>query len=139
MFLLDTDIASLVLHEHERVLARMAKVDPNETALAIITRLEMLRGRIDAIVKSATADELLRAVAGFARTEVFLSQFRIISIDEKAATTFEQLRGNKKLKKMDRGDLLQAAIALANNATLVTRNTKDYASVPNLKLENWAE
>jgi tRNA(fMet)-specific endonuclease VapC len=39
---------------------------------------------------------------------------------------------------MDSGDRLQAAIALANGATLVTRNTKDYAGVPGLKVENWA-
>jgi tRNA(fMet)-specific endonuclease VapC len=138
MFLLDTDIASLVFHEHERVLARMVKVNSDEIALSLATRIEMLRGRIDAVVKAATAEELLRAVAGFARTETFLSQFLIVSIDEAVAAVFEELRANKKLKKIDRGDLLQAAIALTNIATLVTRNTKDYANVPNLKLENWA-
>jgi tRNA(fMet)-specific endonuclease VapC len=39
---------------------------------------------------------------------------------------------------MDRGDKLQASMVLANDATLVTRNTKDYANVPKLKLDNWA-
>lgn len=36
-------------------------------------------------------------------------------------------------------DLLIAAIAIANNMVLVTRNTKDFADIPNLKLENWFE
>jgi tRNA(fMet)-specific endonuclease VapC len=139
MFFLDTDIATLVFHQHERVLARMSKVDPDKIALPLATRMEMLRGRIEAIAKAATAEELLRAVTGLARTETFLAQFHIVLIDESAANIFDQLRANKKLNKMDRGDLLQAAIALANNATLVTRNTKDYANVPKLKLENWAE
>jgi tRNA(fMet)-specific endonuclease VapC len=139
MFFLDTDIATLVFHQHERVLARMSKVEPDKIALPLATRMEMLRGRIEAIAKAATAEELLRAVTGLARTETFLAQFHIVLIDESAATIFDQLRANKKLNKMDRGDLLQAAIALANNATLVTRNTKDYANVPKLKLENWAE
>ena len=73
-----------------------------------------------------------------ARSETFLNQFQIVSIDERAAAQFEQLRAIKKLNKMDRGDMLQAAIALTTGATLVTRNTKDYANVPGLMLENWA-
>lgn len=36
-------------------------------------------------------------------------------------------------------DLRIACIALAHDATLVTRNTKDFAHVPNLKVENWAD
>lgn len=59
-------------------------------------------------------------------------------LDEAAAGQIGALRVNKKLNKMGRGDVLQAAIALANGATPVTRNTKDYAGAPNLKLENWA-
>jgi len=139
MFLLDTDVATLVFHKHERVLARMAKVSSEQIALALVTRLEMLHGRIEAVMKAAKGEELLRAVGGLVKSETFLGQFPIISIDQAAAERFDALRAIKKLKKMDRGDLLQAVIALANDATLVTRNTKDYANVPGLRLENWAD
>jgi len=138
LFLLGTDIASLVLHEHDRILARIVEVSRDDIDLSLITRLEMLRGRFEAVFKSATAKELLRAASGLARSETFLGEFRVVAIDESVAERFEQLRAIKKLNKIDRGDLLQAAIALANGATLVTRNTKDYANVPNLLVENWA-
>src|SRR5437868_6619971 len=46
-----------------------------------------------------------------------------------AAAEFDRLRENKKLKKIGRADLLVAAITLANRATLVSRNLKDFSSV----------
>lgn len=138
MFLLDTDIATLVFRKHERVLTRLSVVDADEVALTAVTRLEILRGRIDAFVKAVDGTGLLLAVEGLAKAEAFLSGFRIVAVDQVAATRFDHLRADKKLNKMGAGDRLQAAIALATGATLVTRNTKDYAAVPGLKLENWA-
>jgi predicted nucleic acid-binding protein len=40
---------------------------------------------------------------------------------------------------MKRPDMLIACIALAQDALLVTRNTKDFNNVSGLKLANWAE
>lgn len=34
-------------------------------------------------------------------------------------------------------DLLIAGVALANNLTVVTRNVREFARVPNLKVESW--
>ncbi len=34
-------------------------------------------------------------------------------------------------------DLLIAGIALANNLTVITRNTREFARVPGLRVENW--
>ena len=34
-------------------------------------------------------------------------------------------------------DLLIAGVALANKLTVVTRNVREFARVPNLKVENW--
>ena len=46
---------------------------------------------------------------------------------------------NKKLKKIGRADLLIACITLAQRATLVTRNLKDFRQVPGLPVENWLD
>lgn len=42
----------------------------------------------------------------------------------------------KQSKKMKLGDALIAASALAHNAELITRNTEDFKSIPNLRVFN---
>jgi tRNA(fMet)-specific endonuclease VapC len=68
-----------------------------------------------------------------------LRSFRALSITDAVAAEFDRLRRVKRLKKIGRGDLLIAAVALASRATLVTRNVKDFETVPGLKVENWAD
>jgi tRNA(fMet)-specific endonuclease VapC len=63
----------------------------------------------------------------------------LVPLDTLAAAEFDRLRENKKLKKIGRADLLFACIALAQRATLVTRNLKHFRQVPGLQLENWAD
>jgi len=62
----------------------------------------------------------------------------VIPIDAAAAAQFDALRQNRKLKKIGRRDLLIAAITLAEQATLATRNLKHLRQVPGLRVENWA-
>jgi tRNA(fMet)-specific endonuclease VapC len=62
-----------------------------------------------------------------------------LPISPAAATEFERLLRDKKLKKIGRGDLLIASIALANRAPLVTRNERDFRQVPGLRIENCAD
>jgi len=73
------------------------------------------------------------------RAERDLATFRYLPINAAVATEFDKLRANKKLKKIGRGDLLIACIALAFRARLGTRNTRDFQQVPGLRIENWAE
>ncbi|MBN9118037.1 MAG: type II toxin-antitoxin system VapC family toxin [Planctomycetes bacterium] len=139
IYLLDTDVFTLThFGKHglrERIeAARIA----HEVVVSIVTRIEVLRGRFDAVVTAADGAALLRAQELLRASEEFLAGFRLISFDRTVADTFNRLRDDRNVKKTGRNDLLIACIALANDATLVTRNTKDYASVPNLKLENWA-
>ena len=71
-------------------------------------------------------------------TERDLKEFIILTVDAAASGEFDRLRQNKKLR-MGRSDLLIAAITLADRATLVTRNQKDFRKVPGLRIENWAD
>jgi tRNA(fMet)-specific endonuclease VapC len=139
LYLLDTDTMTLWLYGNAHVRTRFdAVAETDRVGISLITRVEILRGRFEAVLKAANRTEWLQAQERLRISEEALASVEIIPITEPDADQFDALRAIKKLNKMDRGDKLQAAIALANDATLVTRNTKDYASVPNLKLENWA-
>lgn len=137
MTILDTDTLSLFMNGQERVTARVRQ--EGAITIAVITRIEILQGRCASILKAADAEQLVRAQHRLDKSEEFLLALAIIPVDAAAAAEFEKLRQNKKLKKIGRGDLLIASIALAHQATLITRNLKDFRQVPGLKVENWAD
>jgi tRNA(fMet)-specific endonuclease VapC len=64
---------------------------------------------------------------------------RIVPLGQSAVAEFARLYAQRELRKIGNRDLLIAAIALANRATLVTRNLKHFRPIPGLKLENWAD
>ena len=140
MFVLDTDTLSLLFAGHPHVLRRQATVPSAEIAITIVSRIEVLRGRFDFLMKAASGEQLLRAQGWLNETVRSLAQVEtVIPIEDAAATQFDRLRTNKKLKKIGRGDLLIASITLAERATLVTRNVKHFRQVPELQIENWAD
>jgi len=140
MFLLDTNTLSDFFKDHERILARMDAVpDDQEIVTSIISRIEILEGRFASIRKAANRAELLIAADRLRVDESRLATIDILPMTQEAAGEFEQLLANKKLKKIGRPDLRIACIALAHDATLVTRNTKDFVAIPGLTLENWAD
>ncbi len=90
-------------------------------------------------MKAEDGERLLRAQRLLASTVQHLALFQIVPFEDAAAAEFDRLRQIKGLKKIGRADLLIASIALANRATLVTRNLKDFQKVPGLQVENWAD
>jgi tRNA(fMet)-specific endonuclease VapC len=120
------------------VTARRAQVT-DEVTISAITRIEILLGRFSSVLKAEEGEKLLLAQQRLAETERDLKNFLVLSVEGGAATAFDRLRANKKLKKIGRADLLIACIALVNRATLVSRNLKDFRQVPGLQVENWAD
>jgi tRNA(fMet)-specific endonuclease VapC len=138
MTLLDTDILSLAMAGNPTVLARMRRAQ-DDVAVTVITKIQLLRGRHDFLLKASDGEQLQRAQLWLDRTETALEGWDVVRIDANAAAEFDRLRQLKTLRKIGRADLLIAAIALASRAKLATRNTRDFRQVPGLTVENWAE
>lgn len=139
MFILDTDALTLLDAGHAGLQQRRDRIDLPEVVTTVITRIEILRGRFDFVLKAADGPQLLRALQWLGRSEALLAQIPVIAFDDAAATEFDRMRQDRKLKKIGRADLLIASIALARRAVLVTRNLKHFQQVPGLQVENWAD
>ncbi len=139
MILLDSDIFTLLTYGHANVVRHYEAVPGDErVAVTVVTRMEVLRGRTDSLLKAADERQLLEAARRLQATEAALDDLLVVHVDEDAAKHFKALREQKKLK-MKRPDMVIACIALAHDALLVTRNTKDFNKVAGLKLANWAD
>jgi tRNA(fMet)-specific endonuclease VapC len=138
MFVLDTDTLSLLLRAHVRVTERVAQAE-QEVVITLITRIELLQGRFASVLKAENGERLLHAQRRLVESERDLSRFTVLAIEPASVTVVDRLRQNKKLKKIGRCDVLIAALVLANRATLVTHNRKDFAQVPGLRVDDWTD
>ena len=136
MYLLDTDSLSALHRGHAEIAKHVAHAD-QPVATTIISRIETLRGRIEFLRKAATGDEVLRAQQWLNQSESLLALIEIVPFNTAAARIFDGLRDIPRLRKSGHEDLLIASIALAQRATLITRNLKDFQTIPQLKVENW--
>ncbi|MEW6209366.1 MAG: type II toxin-antitoxin system VapC family toxin [Acidobacteriota bacterium] len=139
MHLLDTDTLTHLHRGHPRVVERLRAVGDSDVGTTIITKIELLRGRFEFMLKAATGNDLLRAQRLLARTEELLSQIMVVPFDERAAEQFDKLIKAKGLKKIGRADLLIGSIALVHRATLVTRNVRHFERIPDLIVTNWVD
>lgn len=83
------------------------------------------------------ADRLAWAYRRLAQNVRFLSRLRILDFDEAAIARFEDTRRQK--LRVGKTDLQIAAVALQNDATVVTANVSDFGRVPGLRIEDWSK
>lgn len=62
-------------------------------------------------------------------------RIRVLEFDERAATEFQRLRQTR--IRVGTMDLKIAAVVLAHDATLLSRNLKDFHNIPGLRVEDW--
>jgi tRNA(fMet)-specific endonuclease VapC len=139
MLVLDTDALSLIQFGREpaaeRLRARIQASD-DEDCVTIVTFEEQMRGWLNYIAK---ANSPVQQVAAYARLSSMLDDYRgrrVLDFDDQAAVIFQRLRASK--VRIGTGDLRIAAIALARQATLITRNLSDFRKVPGLPAQDWS-
>jgi len=129
-YLLDTNVCVGFLNQRRPLLTqRFLSVPTLDKVICSIVRGELFYG----------AYKSQRQVSSLQVIENFLAGYPNLDFDIVAARIQGEIRADLERKGTPIGpyDLQIAAITLANNLTLITRNTAEFSRVPHLKLDDW--
>ena len=104
-------------------------------ATTIITVEEIMRGWMAAIRRTDDPRRQISAYAMLRQLFSFFATWNVLEWDDGAADEFEALKRTK--TRIGTMDLKIASICLTNNATLLSRNTRDFDKVSSLRVEDW--
>ncbi len=113
---------------------RAAKADVFTT---VITVEEVLHGWISLIRQCQKPEMLVSCYARLQTSVTVLADWDVLPFDQEAVSILARLRAQK--IRVGTMDLKIASIALAHDATLLTRNTVEFQRVPGLKIDNWLD
>jgi tRNA(fMet)-specific endonuclease VapC len=138
MFILDTDHVSLWLRGNPSVRVRIAQ-SSQEVCITIITVQELFNGWMGRLNNLSDSHNLTVEYEYLWQTVEFIKNFRVLKFASDADNCYIQvLQANPALrKKRLRQDLRIAAIALSLNATVITRNRRDFDQVSGLAIADW--
>lgn len=130
MILLDTNICIYIINaKPPAVLARFKQHRLGDIGVCSVVAAELAFG----VAKSGS-------VRNLQALEMFLAPLTILPFDVDAVWVYGDLRADLERRGTPIGslDTMIAAHALSQQALLVTNNTREFAKVPGLQLDNWA-
>ena len=139
MVILDTDHMSLLQRgglEGGRIRLHLRTVPPDDVATTIVSYEEQTRGWL---ARLSRATSLERQISDYSELKNLIQNYCNIAVqdfDAEAATEFQRLQTMK--LRVGTMDLKIAAITLANDAILLTRNMTDFGKIPDLHAEDWS-
>jgi tRNA(fMet)-specific endonuclease VapC len=140
MYVFDTDIITFHQRGHGQEYAaisdRMASVN-EPIVLTMPSFEEQIKGWFALASRAKTPEEYSLASTRCYDAFRYFADKTVLSFDGTAPAIFRGIRSLK--PRAGTMDLRIAAIALAHNATLVTRNVRDFAGIPSLRVEDWTK
>lgn len=139
MLVLDTDHLSVLGDPTEQAIRLMTRLDASgrEVVTSVVSVEENLKGWLARIHAATTPDQEIRAYLKFQNRVEFFAEWIVLSWDIDGSNL--QRSFQKQGVRIGTQDLKIAAIAIAHDATLLTRNAKHFGKVPGLKFENWLD
>jgi tRNA(fMet)-specific endonuclease VapC len=139
MYVLDSDHLSILQRERgpefDILVKRCAGFPASDFFVTIISFHEQVNGWTKYISRARNAHALTR---GYTELEGILDSFaraQVLPFSSAAADVYDDLR--KRRVRVGAMDLRIASIVVANQMTLLTRNTVDFERVPDLAIEDW--
>ncbi len=136
MFLLDTDILSLLQQGHALILQNVNRHPIADISVSVISIQEQMQGFQAALSRAHDRRQLASAYDMLVtRLLPIWSRFPTRSFTESAIARFEDFRSLR--LNVGSMDLRIAAIAIENNSIVVTRNRRDFDRIPGVVSEDW--
>lgn len=138
IYLLDTDHVSLLQSSFARqpLLRHLSRLHPDDYGTTVVTYEEQCKGWLNRIHRAQSSDARVSAYAALRDSLDFFSRIAVWEYDERADAQFMAFNAAK--VRVGTKDLRIASIAIANGATLLTRNRQDFERIPGLLFEDWA-
>jgi tRNA(fMet)-specific endonuclease VapC len=129
MYLLDTNTLIYFFKQQGHVAAHLQQVQASQVALSSVVLFELEYG-----VLRSTKPEVQQKGMDAAKLA-----YRVLPLDARSAKSAAWVKHTLETlgTPIGQGDQLIAGIALANDLTLITRNTREFSRVPGLRMENW--
>ena len=134
-YVLDSNTVSAILRGHQGAHRRLTLVPAEYVFLNVVSAFENLRGWFAQVNQQQPIERLVQAFNGILWTLSYYGQSQVLPYDMAAAIKYEELR--RQHRRIGRDDLRIAAIALVQDAILVTQNVRDFAAIEGLRVENW--
>jgi tRNA(fMet)-specific endonuclease VapC len=130
IYLLDTNTCiGYINRRNPSIYQHFLAVSPDDVCICDVVKLELYYGAY----KGSRTTENLQILNNF------FADLTSLPFEAKAAQICGQIRAKLQAKGTPIGayNLQIAAIALANNLTLITHNTREFERVENLRFEDW--
>ncbi|MEB3289070.1 MAG: type II toxin-antitoxin system VapC family toxin [Leptolyngbya sp.] len=131
MYLMDTNVCIRLLNRNgsPAFIQKFSSRSPTDFRLCSVVKYELYYGAYKSSRKSQNLEKI----------EQFFDQFQSLALDDESAKLAGKIRSQLTTQGIPIGpnDVLIAAIALANNLTLITHNTREFGRVGGLQLEDW--
>jgi tRNA(fMet)-specific endonuclease VapC len=138
MILLDTDHLSVLTDRRaagNAALVRRLELAAEPLAIPIVAVEEQCKGWLAKLNRTRDIHQQIIPYERLAELFDFLAEWDIIPLSQAAADLFGELRQQK--VRVGSQDLKIAAIAMAEDALLLSANQRDFQKVPGLRVENW--
>ncbi|MFZ2726659.1 MAG: type II toxin-antitoxin system VapC family toxin [Methylococcaceae bacterium] len=129
-YLLDSNACIVFLNKRsDKLKQRLEHCQPQQILLCSVVKAELFYG----------AMKSQNPTASLAKAQHFCAHFKSLSFDDKAALVYGKIRSELTAigQPIGANDFMIAAIALANEVTLITHNTREFSRVSGLLLEDW--
>ncbi|MBK8092845.1 MAG: PIN domain-containing protein [Verrucomicrobiaceae bacterium] len=140
LYLLDTNHVTEFGYSSEPGFRLLRRIDEAkaECVTSIITVEEDLQGWLARLNKVRHTDLQIEVYHRLEERIQFFHRWVVLQLDRESLAQFHAFR-KQGYGRIGTQDLKIACIALAHDATVLTRNVADFQQIPGLRVENWLD